>query len=142
MEKVSAMNLAFLNARKEKNKLAIGVLSSLKGEYENSVKNGNPPGDATLEKMVKKFIKNLEIVGTEESKQEINIIKPYGAEEIDLIKLTETIRGILSNNVDKVNAYKSGNNGVIGFLVGCVMKEVNNVDGKVVMEILKQEIGK
>jgi len=78
MNKLEQIKKDFLIARKNKDILAKPLLSTLIGEVELQLKSENPKGiDETVEALAKKFIKNANQVGTEDAKQEIQILENY-----------------------------------------------------------------
>jgi Asp-tRNA(Asn)/Glu-tRNA(Gln) amidotransferase B subunit len=131
-----------LKARLSKDNVAKNLLVTLKGEFENAVKNGESADDSLVEKLAKKMIKNAELVGTDEAKQEILILKEFLPVQLTEAEIKSVILKLVESNSDKVEAFKSGNKGVIGMFIGLVNKETSGsadakLVGKLVQEILQ-----
>lgn len=143
MEKITLVEKAIIKARIEKNDLAKNLLQTLKGEYENATKSGEKSSDALFDKLAKKMVKNAELVGTEDAKKEITILKEYLPAELSEDQLKSVIVSVMENAPDKVNNFKLGNKGVIGWFMGAIMKETNNsadpkLTGKLLQELLQK----
>jgi uncharacterized protein YqeY len=134
MEKVNKLNTDLLTARKEKNTLAKNLLSTFKGEYESQIKTGAKEGDETIEAIAKKMTKSAEQVGTDEAKQEIEILKSYLPQMLSEDETRSLVLRVLVEN----EALVSANN--IGALMGMVMKTGAKVDPKSVKGIIAEEI--
>lgn len=141
MNNVKKLDEDFKKARIEKNDLAKALFSTLKGEYENFVKNGNEPGDASLEKIAKKMIKNAEIVGTEDARKEIELLASYVPEQMGEEVTRKLVKEIMDGRPEVVEEYRAGNKGKVGFLLGKVMSlSHGKADAKVVGRILNEEL--
>lgn len=139
MEKFKQIEKEILQSRLTKNELAKNLLQTLKGEYENAVKNGKPAGDSLVESLAKKMIKNAEIVGTEDAKKEIEILKQYVPVELSEDQVKSIIVKIMEGAPDKVSNYRLGNKGVIGWFMGEVMRETNKtVDAKLAGKLIQE----
>jgi Asp-tRNA(Asn)/Glu-tRNA(Gln) amidotransferase B subunit len=138
MEKIKTIESEILKARLAKDELKKNLLQTLKGEFENAVKNGEPSSDALVEKICKKMVKNAELIGNEEAKKEIEILKAYLPSELGEDAVREAIKNLLEGSPDKVNNYKLGNKGMIGWFMGNLMKTTSNVDPKVAGKLLQE----
>jgi uncharacterized protein YqeY len=136
MEKIIKMNADLLAARKagKDGILAKNLLSTLKGQYELDIKGSSPEGNETLEKIVKKMIKSAEQVGTEDALAEIAILKVYMPQ---MLSEEETRALVVMTMADNIKLVESNN---IGALMGMVMKSGKKVDGKMVKNIIAEEI--
>lgn len=142
MNKIKTIDEKLLKARLSKDNVAKNLLVTLKGEFENAVKNGESADDSLVEKLAKKMIKNAELVGTDEAKQEILILKEFLPVQLTEAEIKSVILKLVESNSDKVEAFKSGNKGVIGMFIGLVNKETSGsadakLVGKLVQEILQ-----
>lgn len=139
MEKIKTVEQKLLQARLAKDNIAKNLLVTLKGEYENAIKNGEVAEDALVEKLAKKMIKNAELVGTDEAKQEITILKEFLPAQLSEVELKAIVQKIVESNTDKVEAFKSGNKGMIGAFIGLVNKETSgSADGKLVGKLVQE----
>ena len=70
------------------------------------------------------------------------IIKEKGLEQVsDLSRLESIVKKVIKNNPDAVKKIKSGQKGVIGFLVGQVMRETKGrANPKIVNKLLRKKI--
>lgn len=138
---VNLLEENFKRARIERNEIAKALYSTLKGEYENSVKNGNEAGNATLEKIARKMVKNAEMVGTEDAKREIELLSAFVSKEMSEAEIREIVQAALANCSAKVEEYRKGNKGSVGFFMGTVMKATSGkANPKVVTRILNEEL--
>lgn len=136
MNKVELLNQHFVQARKDKDEVAKALFSSFKGEYDNSLKNKAPEGDATIEKIAKKFTENAKIINTLDSLREIELLKPFMPIMLDESKIREIVLEVVSSNPDKANNYKLGNKGA---MTGMVMKQVSGkADVSTVNKIIEE----
>ncbi len=100
MSKIETVKADYLAARKSDNVLTKKLLSTLIGEFDNQSKTSDKSGDELLILIVKKMIKNTQLVNTEDAKKEAQILESYlppSASEEDiktfLTGLTETNKG-------------------------------------------------
>ncbi len=148
MNKLTQLNQELLQARKEGNIVTKSLLQTLKGEYENSIKNGQEASDESLEKLIRKFIKNAEFVvstgnpkGMQKAQQEIEILQKYLPKQMSETELRELIQREISNAPDKANNYKLGNKGVIGWFMGSIVKATQGMaEPKMIGKILNEEL--
>lgn len=139
MEKIKTIEQKLLQARLTKDNVAKNLLVTLKGEYETATKNGEVADDSLIEKLAKKMIKNAELVGTDEAKQEISILKEFLPAQLSEVELKVIVENIVKSNTEKVEAYKSGNKGMIGFFIGLVNKEAaGSADAKLVGKLVQE----
>lgn len=138
MEKIKTIESEILKARLAKDDLKKNLLQTLKGEFENAVKNGEPSSDGLVEKLCKKMVKNAELIGNDDAKKEIEILKAYLPAELGEDAVREAIKSLLEGSPDKVNNYKLGNKGMIGWFMGNLMKTTSNVDSKVAGKLLQE----
>ena len=136
MNKIELLNAQFIQARKEKNEIARALFSSFKGEYDNALKNKSPEGDATIEKLAKKFTENAKTVNTPDSLIEIELLKPFMPISLSDDRIKEIIVEVASINPDKANNYKLGNKGAF---TGMVMKQIaGKADASIVTKIIEE----
>jgi len=132
------LNTAFIQARKEKNDVAKALFSTFKGEYDNAVKNNQPATDATIEKLAKKLTENAKIVGTDDAKQEIELLKPFMPVMMNDDEIRVIVKQVAEANPDKANVFKSGNKGA---MTGMVMKQIaGKADADTVKKIMEEVI--
>ena len=141
MEKIKQIEKAILEARLKKDDLTKNLLQTLKGEFENALKNGEPSSDQLVEKIAKKMVKGAELVGTDDAKREIEILNAFLPAQLREADIKVIVENVISANPDKLAQFKSGNKGVIGFFMGSVMKESEGsadakVAGKIVNDVL------
>jgi aspartyl-tRNA(Asn)/glutamyl-tRNA(Gln) amidotransferase subunit B len=143
MNKITQLEKDILVARKSGNAVAKNLLMTLKGEYQNSIKNGQADTDETLEKLIRKYVKNAELVGTLEAQEEIQILNSYLPKQLSEDELRGIITKVMLNNPTQTEAYHLGNKGSIGFLMGCITKETaGRAEPKVINQILISELNK
>jgi Asp-tRNA(Asn)/Glu-tRNA(Gln) amidotransferase B subunit len=143
MNKITQLEKEILTARKENNTVAKNLLMTLKGEYQNAIKNGQPETDETLEKLIRKFVKNAELVGNEESKIEIEILNGYLPKQLSETEVRDLVFHTLRSETHKVVDYKNGNKSVIGFFMGMLNKKTaGSAEPKMINKILIEELEK
>jgi Asp-tRNA(Asn)/Glu-tRNA(Gln) amidotransferase B subunit len=125
METIKQIENDILIARKENNAIKKNLLMTLKGEYQNNVKNGQPESNETLEKLIRKYIKNAELINNDESKLEIDILNNYLPKQLTESELKTIIEDILKNNPAQTEAYKLGNKSSIGIFMKEISKETS-----------------
>lgn len=136
MSKVELLNQCFIQARKDKNEVAKALFSTFKGEYDNALKNKSPEGDATIEKLAKKFTENAKIVNTSDSLLEIELLKPFMPIMLSEDKIKEIVIEVANINPDKANNYKLGSKGAF---TGMVMKQVaGKAEASVVTKVIDE----
>lgn len=136
MLKVELLNQCFIQARRDKNEVAKALFSTFKGEYDNALKNKSPEGDATIEKLAKKFTENAKIVNTPDSLMEIELLKPFMPIMLTEEKVREIVVEVASVNPDKANNYKLGSKGAF---TGMVMKQIaGKAEVSVVTKIIEE----
>jgi len=136
MSKVELLNQCFIQARRDKNEVAKALFSTFKGEYDNALKNKSPEGDATIEKLAKKFTENAKIVNTPDSLMEIELLKPFMPIMLTEEKVREIVVEVASVNPDKANNYKLGSKGAF---TGMVMKQIaGKAEASVVTKIIEE----
>ena len=139
MNKLQTIDKKLLQARLAKDNVAKNLLVTLKGEIENGIKNGKVANDSLVEDYAKKMIKNAELIGSDEAKQEISILKEFLPAQLSEDEVKAVISKILESNSDKVEAFKSGNKGVIGSIISLVNKETaGSSDGKLVGKLVQE----
>lgn len=141
MEKIKLIEKAILTARVTNNTLAKNLLQTLKGEFETLSKTGEAATDLLVEKLAKKMIKNAELVGTEDARKEIEILKTYLPVEMSESELKTLIIKVLNTLPEVVNEYKAGNKSKIGVLMGTIIKESKNLaDPKLTGKFLQEAL--
>jgi len=136
MEKIKLMNDLFLQARLQKNDVAKNLFSALKGEFENGVKNGMDNTDESLLKIVKKFVKGLEMVKTEKAKQELSLLDPF-MPKVDIAMIEKTVDSIITPElIAEIKATPAK----VGKATGLCMKALGPVDAKLVLELINKKI--
>jgi len=137
--KIELLSETRISARKGIDEVAKALFSTLKGEFDNAVKNGSHAEDLTIEKLAKKMTDNAKIVGTADAMHEIELLKPFMPILMSEDELRNIIKTVIDNNPDKANNYKLGNKGA---LVGMAMKEMKGkADAEVVKSVLEKELG-
>lgn len=138
--------------RAREDKVAIGLLNTLKGEAAKMGKDkGNRlPTDAETVSVIRTFIGGIEQsiesltkVGRETADQEreLAILKTYLPAELTEEELLAVVRKVIADNPDKVEQVRA-KPGMAGWFVGQVKKETGglaNVD--VVTRLVKEVIG-
>lgn len=143
MNKITQLEKDILTARKENNTVAKNLLMTLKGEFQNVTKNGQAESDETLEKLIRKFVKNAELIGNETAKAEIEILNGYLPKQLSENEVREIVITKLRSNPTQTEAYKSGNKGAIGFFMGSITKETaGSAEPKTINKILIEELEK
>lgn len=138
MSKIDLLNEKFIQARKDKDDVAKALFSTLKGEYDNALKNNATASDFTIEKIAKKMTENAKIVGTPDALREIELLQPFMPIMMGEDEIKKIIQEAVSMNPDKANSYKNGNK---GGMVGVIMKKVaGKADANLVKEIMDREI--
>lgn len=136
MSKFELLNQCFIQARKDKNEVAKALFSTFKGEYDNALKNKSPEGDATIEKLAKKFTENAKIVNTSDSLLEIELLKQFMPIMLSEDKIKEIVVEVATINPDKANNYKLGSKGAF---TGMVMKQVaGKAEASVVTKVIDE----
>lgn len=138
MEKLELLNQNRIKALKEKDDVAKALFSTLKGEYENAIKNNSPIGNVTIEKLAKKMTENAKIIGTSDALKEIELLKPFMPIMMNEDQVREIIKDVISVNPDKANNYRLG---LKGSITGMAMKEISGkADAEIVKRILEEEL--
>ena len=119
-EKIEAdIKSAMINKETEKK----DVLKFLKSEIMKSEKDSNSiMADGDIVKTIRKTIKNLETINTEESRNEISILSEYLPKALSDKEIGDMTRVAITKYPDKYKMYKDGNKGMIGLFMGEVMK--------------------
>ncbi len=138
MSKIDLINKNRIEAMREKNELAKNLYSTLKGEYENAIKNGQPADDTTVEKFAKKLTESAKTIGTPDALTEIELLKQFMPVMLGENEIKNIIQTSIVLNPDKANNYRLGNKGAF---TGIVMKQLSgkadaNVVNKMLSEIL------
>ena len=89
-----------------------------------------------------KIAKDVLDIMFETGKGANDVVEEKGLKQItDTFAIEDMIKGVLSNNGDKVEQYKSGKDKLFGFFVGQVMKQSGGkVNPKIVNELLKKHL--
>ncbi len=132
---------------------AVTIANIVTNEVAKELKKGNnikfaPKDIAILEKMVdeekisSKIAKDVFEIMAQSGKDPEIIVKEQNLEQINDPKVIEQIiNEVISNNQEKVEQYKAGNQKLFGFFVGQVLKASNNkANPKVVNETLRNKL--
>lgn len=140
-EKIEAdIKSAMINKETEKK----DVLKFIKSEIMRSEKDSNSVmEDADVIKAIRKAIKNLETINSDESRNEISILSEYLPKALSKEEIGKMTREAILKYPEKYAMYKEGNKGMIGLFVGEVMKmSKGSLDpkeaNKVISEILNE----
>ena len=117
----------FIVAFKHKEMDKKNFLGVIKGEIELQEGGGVEPTDENVLKVLKKIEKSLKQTNTEESKKELEYIKPYLPEQMSEEEIREIVYDYTNNGFDSI---------------GKIMGQFNSkykgkADNKVVSEIIK-----
>lgn len=137
------INTAHINAIKNKDQVAKALFSTFKGALDNELKNGSKKSEQEIiETIAKKFTENAKIMDTEESKLEIELLKPFMPQELELSSYHDTINNVIENNLETAEAIKAGNKQGMGKLLGIVMGKLKtNYPGFAInAEIVKENL--
>lgn len=126
MNKYIKLADAHLDARVLRDKVASDLLGTILGEVQTILKGTDKLPDDTVEDVVKKAVKNLEVIGTDLSKREIELLQPYLPETMTEAQIVEAL--------DKADLAPSMN---FGQKMGIAMKTVGGkADGAAVKRIV------
>lgn len=117
----------FMDAFKQKKMGKKNFLGVIKGEIELQEGRGVESTDENVLKVLKKIEKSLKQTNTEESKKELEYIKPYLPEQMSEEEIREIVYDYTNNGFDSI---------------GKIMGQFNSkykgkADNKVVSEIIK-----
>ena len=140
MTKTELLEDLLLIARKENNTIAKSVLTTLKGEMENETKKGTNPEEA-LESLAKKGIKNLKSF-TESPRIETErlLYEQFVPTTMTEAETSTYVKQIVAANLGLVLEIKQGNKGIVGKLMGLIMKGSKRVNAKLASKILDEVI--
>ena len=116
----------------EKDNRTRDVLRVIKSEIQREEAGIKTYGDDEIIKLIQKAIKNLEIIGTDDSKEEIEILKKYIPHQMSELEIEEAIKLLIID---------TGASGVkdIGKLMGAFnTRYKGKADGKKVAEVVKK----
>lgn len=99
---------------KEKNTSMTNLLRFVLGEFDRVSKDLD---DTKVVKVIKKIQSGLETLGTKEAYAEFNALEVYVPEILTGDKMDEIINKIIDANQSKVDAYRMGSRGTIGFFM-------------------------
>lgn len=119
-EIVKSIKASIISAMKSKDKVRVDLLRTVIGECDRT---GKDLTDAGVIKIMKKMQNNLEQVNTAESYTEYNIIQEFVPVMLKEEEVDEIIKSIFDGNPDKVEQYRDGNSGVIGFFMSEAIKK-------------------
>ena len=105
-------------------------------EYLNQIISELDKGTISSKQAKEIFFKSLE-----EQKEPKNFISKENSQISDINALNNIIDNIISNNINQVNAYKSGKTNLFDYFVGQVMKETKGkANPTITKEILKDKL--
>ena len=105
-------------------------------EYLNQIISELDKGTISSKQAKEIFFKSLE-----ENKEPKNFISKENSQISDINTLNNIIDNIISNNINQVNAYKSGKTNLFDYFVGQVMKETRGkANPTITKEILKDKL--
>ena len=105
-------------------------------EYLNQIISELDKGTISSKQAKEIFFKSLE-----ENKEPKNFISKENSQISDINTLNNIIDNIISNNINQVNAYKSGKTTLFDYFVGQVMKETKGkANPTITKEILKDKL--
>ncbi|MBD9106884.1 Asp-tRNA(Asn)/Glu-tRNA(Gln) amidotransferase subunit GatB [bacterium] len=105
-------------------------------EYLNQIISELDKGTISSKQAKEIFFKSLE-----EQKEPKNFISKENSQISDINTLNNIIDNIISNNINQVNAYKSGKTNLFDYFVGQVMKETKGkANPTITKEILKDKL--
>jgi len=97
--------------------------------------------EAIIKKMVKDLKLTLRLTNNEEVKDELDILMSYLPEELSEDAIRDLVKTAMLDFPEKVENYKDGNKGMIGFFMGMVMKRGGGAaDPKLTNKILLEEL--
>jgi len=130
--KQELLNTKFLQARKENNTVAKNLLGTLKGEFENQLKLGKETPDAILERLASKMTENARVINTDESRQEIEVLKDFMPAMLSIDEINTFVSTVIS---------ESNGNKNVNMLFGNFMKLAKPTGKKVDANVVKELIG-
>ena len=105
-------------------------------EYLNQIISELDKGTISSKQAKEIFFKSLE-----ENREPKNFISKENSQISDINTLNNIIDNIISNNINQVNAYKSGKTNLFDYFVGQVMKETRGkANPTITKEILKDKL--
>lgn len=136
-----------LKAIKNKDIVAKSLYSTLIGEIENALKNDNSKTESfVIENLAKKFTENAKVIGNEDSKYEIELLKEFLPMSLNEEQYIEISKKIIESNSNIVEEIKTKNPNKIGYLVGLAIKLAKteypgyDIDAKAMTDIIKLSI--
>ena len=127
MNKLFKLRKDHLEARKEGNSLKALLLSTLLGEVDKALKNGDTDGDESVEQAAKSMTKSVEETRGEGYKQEIEYLKPYVPQTMS--------KDEIKSELDKLGLESMAN---FGQKMGVAMSTLKGkADGKDVKAVLQ-----
>jgi Asp-tRNA(Asn)/Glu-tRNA(Gln) amidotransferase B subunit len=138
MKTLQLIKIAHVTAIKENNKVAKALFSTLRGEIENELKSKTAKSENDIiESYAKKYTENAKLINTDESNQEIELLKPFMAEVLGDSEYDKIAKIIVENNADKVEQYVNGNKNMFNVLIGAFMKEAKQIYAGVSIDAVK-----
>lgn len=123
MATLQDINAANIKAMKEKNSIAKALFSTFKGAIETELKNSKKEESVIIENLAKKFTENAKLMNNADSKEEIELLKPFLPSELEEREYARLAMDIINSNSKVIEEIKAGNKNKTGFLVGLFMKE-------------------
>jgi uncharacterized protein YqeY len=102
MDLKSRISKDFMTAFKEKDMQKKNFLGLIKGEIQLEEKKGIESNDENVLKIIKKMEKSLVQTNTDESKKELEYIKPYLPELMSEEKIKEIITQYIGEGLDNI----------------------------------------
>lgn len=129
MKGLELLDTMLLNSRKNKDELTKSLLLTVKGEFQNKLKTSNKSEDELLESIAKSMIKSSETIGTDDSKEEIKILKKFMPNMLSEDEVEDIVKALIKSNPGKN----------FGFYMGNLMK-TKGIDGKLAKKVLTSKL--
>lgn len=129
MKRLELLDRMLLDARKTKNDLVKNLLLTMKGEFQNKSNTSKDSEDELLESIAKSMIKSSETIGTDDSKEEIKILKKFMPNILSEDEVEDIVKALIKSNPGKN----------FGFYMGNLMK-TKGIDGKLAKKVLTSKL--
>lgn len=129
MKRLELLDRMLLDARKTKNVLVKNLLLTMKGEFQNKSNTSKDSEDELLESIARSMIKSSETIGTDDSKEEIKILKKFMPNILSEDEVEDIIKALIKSNPGKN----------FGFYMGNLMK-TKGIDGKLAKKVLTSKL--
>lgn len=129
MKRLELLDRMLLDARKTKNVLVKNLLLTMKGEFQNKSNTSKDSEDELLESIARSMIKSSETIGTDDSKEEIKILKKFMPNILSEDEVEDIVKALIKSNPGKN----------FGFYMGNLMK-TKGIDGKLAKKVLTSKL--